>query len=250
MTKPIPLRFASALALALLVASTSIVTVPRVQAQVPEPAGANVDAHANLYASLQEQVDHKMVLDNMLATIARQIIESDASMAIAEQKSPGLGAALAEGMRPAMERYSTRVTALYRPRMIAMLRGELTADEAASVTEFYRSDTGRKLIAKVSRNYDGSAMIGEALNQQDISVGAVERDQKRLIAQTMGGMSVEERDALAAEIMTRPAMVKMQAVHAKMVPLRAEMENTPMTPEETALLEQGIRAAVAQLLEE
>ena len=142
---------------------------------------------------------------------------------------------------PIIASYSQRVKRAYRPRMIALLRAELSAADAAEIAEFYASPIGRRLISGVSQSYRPDTVLDTINEERAVTSADVERDLGSASQATLQGLSVDEAEALYREIEARPAIARLAPVVPKLAALRAQMEEEPLTAQEEAAIEAALR---------
>ncbi len=220
-----------------------MVAAPAVNAQTG-PAAAAADAYEQLYGSLEEGVDQGVVIDNMLAMLTDQLA-SDPDVAFLERTRPGSLAAMRAATRPIFLEYSERVRLLYRPRMIDVLRGGLTAEEAASAAEFYRTPIGRKLIEAMVASYRPAKVFDAALAEETVSSQDVESDIRGSAGLALASLTDDDFAELAREIGARPALAKLSSLLPDLARLRAVMEEEPLTPDEERRLETAITGSLS-----
>lgn len=212
----------------------------------------SVDAHAQFYATLRAGVDDNVALDNTVKVVIAELQYAIPEFAILEASKPGFLKSLEQGIRPVLQNYSTRVQTLYEPRMIAALRNEITAEEAASLMEFYGSPLGKKVLASVNESFTGEAMIRGAITNPDneITIQELSSDIKRATINSYLSLTVEERQAVNAITLQNPAFKKLQLAQQKLQMLRTEMENTPMTADEEAQLNAAMEKVFNEYMDE
>lgn len=198
-------------------------------------------AYDDLMRAIESTVDNKVLIDNGLAAI-KKMMAQDASIAAAEAASPGLLDEMMAGMRPVLERQSLRVTALYRPKMLAVMADYLTPEEATQVAGFYRSDVGRRMMGSVVANYSFDKTLATVAAEKDVSAAEVKSDIDNAVAAGMAAM--DEKDLIEAgrQALSNPALLKMQRANPAIQQVRAQMENEPLTAEEEATMAAAFEA--------
>ncbi|MCB5426085.1 DUF2059 domain-containing protein [Altererythrobacter sp. CC-YST694] len=253
MTIPTRVR-ALALPLALALALTGgPLHAAEAPAPLPEAAAQRItaDPHGDLYDAMQGGIDNERVLDNLIESIIAEMFRLVPELELLEAEKPGLMAGMAAAFRPVLADYSARVKETYRPRMIALFKEELSAEDAEQLSAFYRSDLGRKLLTGLSNNYTGARTMRSAIEnpKADIPAETITNDVKSATFKAYLGLSVADRkavDALATDI---PAFGKLNKLQPQINALRHEMENSPMLPEEDARLQSSIDAALQEYLD-
>lgn len=196
-------------------------------------AEAQHAAYADLIATIEATVDQEQAIGNAVAALAQQFAAVP-EFAAAEAASPGLIAEVAAGLRPVLAAQNRRVQALYRPQMIALFARHLTPGEAESVTAFYRSDLGRRLVGNVTGAYRPQATLSGVTAGQPITADQVRADIGNALASGVGQLSEEELVALGQVARDNPALFKLQQIGPEMQQIRVRMENEPLTAEENA----------------
>lgn len=219
-------------------------------AQVPPvPAQqASGSAYAEVYDSILEAVDEGVVIDNISATMTSQMATADPTMAELEKTFPGLSAAIVAGVRPHLLGYTRRVRDQYRPRMIAVIAGQLTVAEARDVAAFYRSPVGRKLLGGVVRNTDSKNAMAAAIKDQEVTNEALSADSRSTVQRAIAGLTREDLAEIGRQARAHPALLKLNGLAAAMRPVRLEMENSPLLPAEEQAIQLAIETAVTDHL--
>jgi hypothetical protein len=196
-------------------------------------AAAADPAYADLIAAIEESVDQDVVIDNALTALRREFAETP-EFAAAEAASPGVIAEVVAGMRPILVEQNERVTALYRPEMVALLANRLTPEEATSIAAFYRSASGRKLIGNVASAYSPDATLSNIESDGPITADQVGKDINSAVNSAIEELSEEERRKMTAEALNHPALFKLLPINPGIQAIRVKMENEPLTPSEEA----------------
>jgi hypothetical protein len=203
----------------------------------PSAVNSNPDdpAFADLIDAIEATVDQDKLITNGLEAVKRQFA-SDPTLAAAESASPGLIDEIVENLRPIIKQQNRRVTALYRPEMIAAIAAYLTPEEAASVAAFYRSDIGRKLMSNVVANYDFDSTISTMMDDKPVTADQVRDDINSAVNQGVAQLSRQELMEMGRLAMANPALMKLQRVNPEIQLVRVKMENAPLTEEENAAI--------------
>jgi hypothetical protein len=215
-------------------------------AQVVQAAQLAADPHERVYDTLVAQADDGPMIEAALDWLIGEL-RRDGNIAVIEAAHPGFLKQMRAATRPIIAGYSQRVKLAYRPRMIAILRAELTAEDAAEIAEFYASPVGRRLVAGVSQSYRPEAVLGTIGSDEQVTVAEVERDMDGATQAALQGLSAAETAELHAEIAAHPAMAKLVPLVPKIAALRAEMEEQPMTAEEEAAIGTALAEVFASL---
>ncbi|MDP3906516.1 DUF2059 domain-containing protein [Novosphingobium sp.] len=225
---------------AVLLSLAPLMAVPVQAADAPVAAPVAVDPFEDIYAAIQESADMERQLDQLSTTIAQQIASADTSLAIAEARYPGLSQALVTGFRPVLSGYSARVREAFRPRMVAVFRAQLNAGEAHDVAAFYRSPMGKRLLGGVIESFDAKATITSALRDKEVSADAVRADTDAAVRGALAQFTQDDFAALGALAQRQPGLLKLGAIGEALGPIRAEMENQPLTEAEQQALSDAI----------
>lgn len=214
------------------------------QAQDTAAAQQEESAHARLFVAMESGLDQEEMLVMSTGVVADQIIATlPAYMTEGRQNlKPELAAALLEPMRL----YSKRVSAEFRPRMIATIAGVFTADEADELARFYTSALGRRALAAASSNMSVEAMAADGIVDMRVEAESVERDIAETGMRAFGAMSTADRAELMRITLSNPAFAKMPLLQQRIAPVRAEMESSPPTPEEAAAIQRAMMSVFAE----
>jgi hypothetical protein len=217
---------------------------PPAPAQIANPQPGH-PAYADLIDAIDSTVNREVLLDKGLEAVKREML-ANADLGAAEQASPGLIDEILAGMRPVLNSQNLRVTALYRPKMIAAMASYLTPEEARSVSVFYRSDIGRRLMGNVVANFDMEQTLSSAVAEKDITEADVRADINSAVSQGISQMDAADLAEMGRQALTNPALLKLQNVNPQIQRLRAQMENEPLTPAEDAEIARVVEATFAK----
>lgn len=240
-------------ALAGLAAPAAAQGVPPMQKAIEQPPAApeavNSDpadpAFADLLNAIEATVDQDKMIDNGLAAVKRQFA-ADPNLAAAESASPGLIDEIAESLRPVIKQQNQRVSALYRPEMIAAIARYLTPAEASSVAAFYRSDIGKRLMSNVVANYDFDSTLATMMADKPVTADQVRSDINSAVNQGVAQMDQKDLLEMGRQAMANPALMKLQRVNPAIQLVRVKMENEPLTAEENEQILKVIEAIFAR----
>jgi hypothetical protein len=226
-------------------AATLLAAPGAVAAQDASAAKPISDEHELLFDTINALGDQEAALHNLVAAIAAQLAAADPELARAEARHPGLMHEIAEALRPIMIARTERLHREYRPRMIAALRDVLTREEAQELERFYNSEAGRAVVAEIGRNTQYRATVGDALNNGAVSSDAVSTDRARTMEQVGRSLTDEQRSEVVAAVSATPAFLKMPSLMAATLPLRTEMENSPLSDDEKAELIRVVNTTIS-----
>lgn len=145
--------------------------------------------------------------------------------AVMEKESPGVMAeielALAATTRPHIDRYH-RTTVEQYARLYSR---SFSPQELASVSAFYRSPTGAKIIAR-KYNYlaDGAALSEMISSEKAVTSKDVATLNRGVVAGLMTDLNAEDQDVLVA-LTKSPAFPKMQSLVKVIEELEARVAN-------------------------
>jgi len=237
----------------LLIAPLLALAAPAAAAEgvaAPPPTEQALDPFADLYQAMIEGVDQGATLDAMLVTMTDQLQQQQPLIKAIEDGKPGLMVKLRAAIKPVMADYWVRARALCQPRTLAMMREELTADDARQLAGFYRSPEARALLKRASANYTGEAVIGGVMKDPSapVTATALKSDIEDATVRGLSGMTPEELNRFADLAEATPAIFKLGKVNERIAQLRVEMEETPMTPDETQRLTAAVQDTITQHL--
>lgn len=177
------------LALLLMAGVASSATTPEAvtSAAAAEPREAALvlsrilNSEANIIGSSVE--------DAKSLALAQELMTSQPDLVQLEKAHPGIGVALAQAIIPITNR-SMRERLPELQRRQALLYGATFSDaELATLTDFYSSPTGRKLIAAMFASLKPTAMVAEARTSPDFTISSasvlsdIHATQKDIMAQ-------------------------------------------------------------------
>jgi hypothetical protein len=230
----------------LLALSALMLAAQPVAAQEAAPARIAGDPYERVYETLIAQADDGPLTEAVLDWMVGQL-QDDPNVSLLAAQNPGLLDKLRNATRPIIVGYSQRVKLAYRPRMIELLRSELTSAEAAEIAEFYASPIGRRVVAGVAATYRPDTVLGTIDEERKVTSADVRRDMDSASLQALRGLSAAEIEELNRAIESRPAMARLVPVVPKLAALRAEMEEEPLTAEEDAAVEAALRTVFESL---
>lgn len=214
-----------------------------------EDAAVTADPYDALYAAINQAENETATIENLLDTMEHTLESQDPNIAAIETLRPGFLEGFSDVMRPWIFEHTSRVKAIFRPRLIAAMTEELTPEEAGRMADFYASPTGAKLMRNVTGSYTGANMLGDIDDFNPdvaISAEAVDRDINAAAMKGALAMSKADYDHPDAAPLRDPAlMVKMSRLGVRLVELRTQMENSPLDPD----VEQGITTDVEQYMQ-
>ena len=221
------LRFAFA---AFALCGASALSLAPAQAQAQEQAAQQVaPVYFDLFQAMEESVDQEVATDIAMDAVAREFAATPA-FAEFERRSPGFINEVVTGMRPIVDEHSDYVREVYAPRMAALFAEHLTEEEAAIAARFYRSDAGKRLMSRASRNLTFDSVLSDLDSSEGATEEQVTRDMNSSVGSTMAEMPREELEELGRIFMEEPALMKIGGMQGDILALRTQMENEPMPP--------------------
>jgi hypothetical protein len=211
-------------------------------AQPPSPLPPRPAAVRTLAASDAEQLVDMLLPQDALTRITQRVFDN----AVAQNKgtdterqklyaaTPGLKEAVAERVRAELGVILKRELPGLRTQMVALLTGELSADEISDTLTFFASATGRKMMATM---YAGMAETS-ATNEEQLKQEAT--------ASLMRSLTPEDYPALTA-FGASSAAPKLQAINPKMQALSKEWA-TKLIAGNQARLEAVAQQAIADFM--
>ena len=224
--------------------AASMMLAPPIVAQTPDGARLSADSHERFYETLAAQVDDQPVIEGALDWLVDQMA-TNPDLAAIEADHPGTLKRLRDAARPIIVSHSERLTIDLRARMIALLRSELTAAEAAELADFYASPIGRRVISGASQTYRQDTVLQAAVEGRQVTAANVQQDLKNAGEAALRGLSAAEAQELYRQIAIHPVLQKMQPLMPKIAALRAEMEQQPLS----AAHEAALKAAMAKVFD-
>ncbi len=235
--------------LLILLASATLTPTALIAQDAETLAAQAVDAHADLYASMEEGIDNRAMVDGTMRALRLQFA-ANPDIAAAERMKAGLIDNMIEAIRPTMSEYSERVRIEYRPRMIALLEEKLTAKEAVDLAQFYRSDLGRKLLSGISTNYQPDNVLSTISTERKVTAEDVSKDMRNASGRTVESFTQQELMQIGTLAMEKPALLKLGTLGPEMNAIRAQMEEAPTTAAEDAAIGLSIDQVIKEHFEE
>lgn len=211
-------------------------------------AAVPADPYVTLYDAIQGAASPEQLIDNAIETLKKAFVSQSPDMAAAEGLYPGLMDRIGGAMRPYMLQHSLDMTALYKPRYIALFKAELAPDEAAKLATFYRTPAMQKLLATMVEHTDYNAMLGDiGTYDKPAQLTEVTRDVEGATNRSIATMSRSEIEDMNALNKSDPKLLqKLAALKPNILKLRTELENAPMAPK----LEADIAAAIDKAMDD
>lgn len=163
-------------------------------------------------------------LEASLRVLAVRMRASDPILAQAEATFPGICQRLAGEMRPIFIRHQREVARKYRPRIVALLREAMSAEEAAALAQFYRSPLGARISRSIATTHQASQRAGDTP------------------AEVLTAVLTTDEIAYVDRFFAKGAGRKLTPVLPRLTQMRAEMERAALSAEDR----QEIKAIVTR----
>lgn len=204
--------------------------------QAGADANESIDAYEDLYDAVRGGMDLNLMIATSIEAIRRQYRQIPEFIAL-EEESPGFVDAYVEAIRPVLEEGMVRVDQETRLEMIALIRKELTIEQAKEVAAHYRTPVMRKLMGNVAENFSPDSTLSDIDSGEAVSEQKVNQDLARAAMRGTQALTAEERMQIARKMARSPALRKFEALSSKVVAIRTAKENEPPRPEEQAKLD-------------
>lgn len=216
-------------------------------APAPQAEALQTDPYMDIFLALEESADQEQMLDNIIAATLAEVVRNEPILELVEAEQPGLLDGLARTIRPIFHEHVADTEEFLRPRMTALFRSALSADEATQVASFYRSDLVRKLMVGTFANFTGERTIRGVLENSDDKIisSSFKADTQSAGIKGYLGLTPEERRQLDDLAAASPALAKFTALTPQTTALRLEAETMPMAPEREAELIEEMQRFIA-----
>lgn len=124
----------------------------------------------------------------------------------------------------------------------------LSRSDVATLTAFYGSPLGHKMLSSASTNMDGREIIDRALAGKEIDAGVARRQVMRAGLASLAALSFEEHKQVTAMAVS-PAGQHFRATMPALVALQVELANNP-GPKFVSGSEAAMAAALKRVTEE
>ena len=161
---------------------------------------------------------------------------------------PKLGEALTKAMEAQIDIFIVEYDERFFPRATKIVMETMSRGDVATLTAFYGSLLGRKMLASASMKMDGREVIDRALAGKDIDAGVARRQVMRAGLATIAALSPAEQKQVAAMALS-PAGQHFRAAMPALVALQVELANSP-GPKFVAGSKAAMAAAMKRVTEE
>ncbi len=218
-------------------AAPAIVTrAPEATAARPTEAEAMEFVRAFSPSDLRRKAELAILEKNFLPGL-RASAETAAMLDAFPQLGPELKNALVAQLDLYIEEYDAR----FFPRAAAIVRESLSQDDVKSLTSFYKSPLGQKMLILATDHVDAAELVERVAKEQPIDEGVTTRQAFRAGIRTLGQLNEAER-AEILELNGTPAGRHFDAVMPKLSALQTELMNDP-GPRFTASSEKAMNEA-------
>ena len=234
-----------------LCASLVALPVPlHAQAAAPAPVTAAVaDPYQAAMAAILASADENIIIDNFVRTFAAELPKADSRMAELEAQKPGLALAIAEGMRPVFKPFSERITGEFRGQVVALMRENLTPDEAQTIAVVFSSPAMKKMMRIAVANYTQTNVLRDAMRGDGtVTAQSADADNRAAISAAMEEMTPADFAELAKLPMNPALGRKLQQLQPRITALRIAMENAELLPQEEQMIQDAVEAAMVKFL--
>jgi hypothetical protein len=247
-------RFNKWILWACLAASSSIAAAPVLAQDAPAVMGREikpeipVSAKAMELAQLlhsEETIIGSDIPSKNAEKLEVELLKSTGAYAEQEKKYPGLLAEIIRTAYPIVNRFDRKRLPELQKRQAQLYDQHLNQAELSTVTKFYASPTGQKMIEQMHLNIEGDAMIAEAKKSEDLnfSTEAVLSDIEATVPKMLRAFSAEDTRALI-EFSQTSAFNKVKAMGPETQSIGLEWRN-----ESNPEAEKQVALAIAALIE-
>lgn len=198
------------------------------------------DPHQQMVDVFANDSMRDRAFESIMKSAFGSIVETDPQLAALEMECPGFIDGLSSAMRPLMKRTHNEDHIEYRKDLLALLRSELTAEEAAGAAEFFASDLGQRFFDEVFANQNMDNVMREAMatgGEEDISASSLNKDNNTTAIRAMMSLEPVERRAIMNKFVTEDWGKAFSKMRPKMDALLTDPKYQQTTPEEDAEIE-------------
>lgn len=202
---------------------------------LPAIAQENVDAHAELYDAIQSGMDQDVMIENTIDSIRREYAKVPDFIAL-EASSPGFIDDYVDALKPVFLKSMERANTEMKGDMIALFAREFTPDEALEVAGHYRSPPMQRLLRNVSTNFAPDNTLSEIESGDPITSSQINRDISSAAIRGTFALSPEDRKDIERRMKESEPLRRFENLTPKIIAIRTEQENKPLTAAEEAEL--------------
>ena len=187
------------------------------------PSAAEAAAFVKAYApsDLRREAELAMLRKDFIPGLRRQPEMADLLDAF-----PALGPAMVGAMESQIDIYIEEFEDRFVPRATKLVRQSMTRADTLTLTRFYGSPLGRKMVRLMAMNLDGSEVVDRAFKMEAIDEGVAKRQMLRSAFATVGQLSDEERDQIIA-LARSPEGTRLRPVLPAFRAIQIELMNNP-----------------------
>lgn len=141
---------------------------------------------------------------------------------------PELGPALTEAMASQIDVYIEEFDQRFFPRATSLFQTSLSRRDIATLTEFYRSPLGRRMLETAMKSVDGQEVMAQVIAGKDFDDALLKRQLFRAGVASLGELSAAELEGVIA-MMKTPAFTNFRAIIPQTHALQLEIANQPGT---------------------
>lgn len=212
---------------------------------------ASADPHLQLFDLLNSPENEQLVLDATLAQMRTQFL-ADPNIASFEEDCPGTIDAMLQLTEQVMNDASKVETTEFDAKYIAVLRNNLSIEQATEAVAFFQSDLGQRYMHSLSSSMNFRNVITDAAEGDD-EAGAREAYDKDTQEMTRNAMKqLQGRDAFEARLIIGSAEwgKTLGRIRPQLAALEYDLLNPKTSPEEDAELEEAFSEALDNHLSE
>jgi hypothetical protein len=146
---------------------------------------------------------------------------------------PDLGPELQKALASQIDVFIAEYYEQFYPRAVPIVQQSLSKADIQTLTTFYLSPAGRKLLQLASKNMDGKEVAARAADDKPIDAGVATRQALRAGVRTFSELTEAERARVVA-LMGSPAGRHFRTLIPRMTALQVELMNGPSPKFEAA----------------
>jgi hypothetical protein len=209
--------------LVLSAAASAAAPAPSTAAQAPKPSEAESQAFLEAYSppALRRAAELDVLEKNFIPGLRSKPETADLLEAF-----PELGAELEKALAGQIDVFIAEFYEHFYPRAVPMVQQSLSKADVRTLTQFYTSAEGRKLLDLASKNMDGKEVVARAVEDKPVDSGVARRQAMRAGIRSFAGLTEPERAKVVA-FMESPAGRHFKAFIPQMTALQVELMNGP-----------------------
>lgn len=208
-----------------LVAPPPVIAPPAVQAlseaDRPSEAEALAFVHAYSPSAMRRENELRILRRDFLPTMQKQ-----ADTAAMLKAFPALGPALIDALAQNIDVYMREYDERFTPRAVAIVRSGLSRADVKTLTAFYASPLGQRVLAAASSHVDGSEVAQAGLEGRAFDPDMAKRQMMAAGWGALADLGADDR-AKVMEQAFSPAGQHLVALIPQLTALQAELANEP-----------------------